>query len=120
MAADGIVFDMSSARGFYGPGAGYNIFAGVDATYGLAHMNLEPATWKAPGSYTLDAQQKGTLGDWVKKFLGKYPVKGYLSGSGSFGTLEKINARLEQEDQERKEAEEALKSSSSSAAIKSE
>ena len=97
VSADGIVFDMSSARQFYGPGTSYSIFAGVDATYGLACMNLDPETWKAPGTYKLDATQQNTLKDWVNKFLGKYGVKGYLVGHGAYGSLDALNKRLAEE-----------------------
>ena len=75
---------MASAPGgpeFYGPGKGYSVFAGRDATFGLATMNLVPDTWPAPGAapaYT--PTQLETLANWATKFAGKYQVKGWLAG----------------------------------------
>ena len=44
IAAAGIVFEMTSEPGFYGPGAGYGLFAGHDATVNLARTSLKPET----------------------------------------------------------------------------
>ena len=80
VSVDGIVYDFSShptGPAFYGPGGGYSVFAGRDATFGLATMNLEPATWPATVEFT-DAQ-KDTLAQWVLKFNEKYTIRGCCS-----------------------------------------
>ena len=40
LGCNGLVFDVSNARGFYGPGAAYGVFAGRDASRGLARMEI--------------------------------------------------------------------------------
>jgi predicted heme/steroid binding protein len=40
VAIKGKVFDVSPKREMYGPGAGYNIFAGKDASKGLGSYGL--------------------------------------------------------------------------------
>ncbi len=40
MAIKGKVFDVSGKRDMYGPGAGYNVFAGKDASRGLGKLDL--------------------------------------------------------------------------------
>eukprot|EP00041_Stephanoeca_diplocostata_P010704 m.170343 g.170343 ORF g.170343 m.170343 type:complete len:83 (-) comp18263_c0_seq13:597-845(-) len=40
IAVGGIVFDVSSRPDFYGPGSAYGVFAGGDASRGLATMSL--------------------------------------------------------------------------------
>lgn len=82
VAADGIVFNMSSHEGgpaFYGPGGGYNGFAGRDSTVGLATMETDPAKWTKKSISELSFSEKDTLSDWVQRFSLKYDVVGYLN-----------------------------------------
>jgi len=73
----GTVFDVSSRKDMYGPGGGYNIFAGKDASYSLAKMTLAPEdTNKFDCSLTEDEQN--TLNKWIETYREKYPVVGKL------------------------------------------
>lgn len=49
----------------YGKGAGYNIFAGKDASRGLGKSSLKPEDAVADYS-TLDESEMGVLEDWLK------------------------------------------------------
>jgi len=96
IALDGIVFDVTShpsGRDFYGPGCGYNIFAGKDATIGLSTMQLDPAKWDVPLA-SLTPAQRETLAQWVGKFMAKYEVRGCLRGTGAHGTLPLLREKL--------------------------
>ena len=82
VCADGIVFDMSSHEtgpAFYGPGGGYAVFAGRDASIGLATMETDPAKWLLRSVAELSAAQRDTLADWVQRFRLKYAVVGYCN-----------------------------------------
>jgi len=86
LALDGVVYDMAShptGPDFYGPGKGYSVFAGRDATFGLATMSLNPAEWPAGGAAAaaLTPSQLETVASWAAKFNSKYEVKGWLAGS---------------------------------------
>jgi len=48
LGMNGDVFDVSAGRRFYGPDAGYKIFAGVDATRSLSLGSLDPADAAPP------------------------------------------------------------------------
>eukprot|EP00252_Welwitschia_mirabilis_P002851 TRINITY_DN1286_c0_g1_i1.p1 TRINITY_DN1286_c0_g1~~TRINITY_DN1286_c0_g1_i1.p1 ORF type:complete len:103 (-),score=14.16 TRINITY_DN1286_c0_g1_i1:197-505(-) len=77
VAIKGRVFDVSSAKNFYGPGGSYGIFAGRDATRALAKMskNEEDICGSLDG---LSEKEMSTLNDWEKKFEAKYPAVGTL------------------------------------------
>jgi membrane-associated progesterone receptor component len=82
VAADGVVFNMSSHEGgpgFYGPGGGYSGFAGRDATIGLATMETDPAKWLKATVGELSYAERDTLADWVQRFSAKYDIVGYLN-----------------------------------------
>ena len=71
------VFDVSSAKGFYGPESGYHLFTGRHATYGWATTCLDPE--KQDGDYSnLSSSQKDTQQQWYEKYSSKYPVDGVL------------------------------------------
>ncbi|KAL3138698.1 hypothetical protein ABBQ32_006452 [Trebouxia sp. C0010 RCD-2024] len=69
------VYDVTEGRDFYGPGAGYHIFAGKEVSRALAKMSLvdEDCNDKLED---LTKHQLDTLGDWESKFQEKYKVVG--------------------------------------------
>jgi membrane-associated progesterone receptor component len=72
------IFDVSSAKVFYGPGGSYAVFAGKDASRALAKMSTkaEDAIGSLEG---LTEKELKVLDDWEKKFENKYPVVGSLA-----------------------------------------
>ena len=79
VAISGKVYDVTKrGKSFYGPGGGYHVFAGRDASRGLAKMSLEAEDVDNPHVDDLTLGEIDTLGDWARKFEAKYPVVGHL------------------------------------------
>jgi membrane-associated progesterone receptor component len=82
VGCNGKVFDVSFG-GFdmYKPGAGYNRFAGIDASRALAKMSFEPSDVGSRDCSDLTPEQVKVLEDWADKFEHKkmYPVVGTLA-----------------------------------------
>ncbi|XP_010929184.1 probable steroid-binding protein 3 [Elaeis guineensis] len=78
VAIRGTVYDVTSGKGFYGPGGSYAVFAGREASRALAKMskNEEDVCGNLDG---LSDKEIGVLQDWEKKFQAKYPVVGRLA-----------------------------------------
>jgi membrane-associated progesterone receptor component len=75
------VFDMSfGGIEFYGPGCGYNRFAGKDVSRALAKMSFETEDMANTDVSDLEAKQIKVLLDWIKTFEGRkgYPIVGRL------------------------------------------
>ncbi|CAO3573808.1 unnamed protein product [Mortierella alpina] len=75
VAIKGKVFDVSTKKEMYGPGAGYHCFAGKDASKALGKSSLKPEDCIADYS-GLDEKEMKTLDDWVVFFEKRYPVVG--------------------------------------------
>lgn len=77
----GLVYDVSYG-GFdmYCEGSGYHVFAGRDASRGLAKMSLSPEDCSSSDLSDLTPAQLKTLDEWVAKFANvrKYPVVGSI------------------------------------------
>ncbi|RPB27911.1 putative progesterone binding protein [Terfezia boudieri ATCC MYA-4762] len=75
IAIKGTVFDVSRNRASYGPGGAYHVFAGKDASRGLAKSSVKPedavAEW-----IDLDEKEKGVLNDWYTFFSKRYNIIG--------------------------------------------
>ncbi|KAK6538784.1 hypothetical protein TWF694_010352 [Orbilia ellipsospora] len=83
LAVKGTVFDVSAGKMFYGPGAPYNIFAGRDASRGLAKGALEddlltPIDKPLDTLEDLTPEEREVLQGWFDQFEGKYLVVGEL------------------------------------------
>ncbi|WOL08618.1 putative steroid-binding protein 3 [Canna indica] len=78
VAVRGAIYDVSSGKGFYGPGGPYAIFAGREASRALAKMSKEEED-VCGNLGGLSDKELGVLADWEKKFQAKYPIVGRLA-----------------------------------------
>ncbi|CAG8555557.1 8572_t:CDS:2 [Ambispora leptoticha] len=75
--SEGTIFDVSSKRDTYGPGASYHIFAGKDASRALGKTSLKPEDAVADIS-TLNDEQLKVLDQWYDFFKKRYNIVGRL------------------------------------------
>jgi membrane-associated progesterone receptor component len=59
----GTVFDVTRKVDVYGPGKGYNVFAGKDGSKGLGMSSLKPED-AVPDYRELTPENRKTLDDW--------------------------------------------------------
>lgn len=87
------VYDVSQKRDFYGPGEGYHVFAGRDASRALAKMSFEKHDLDSDDLSDLSFMEKETLNDWVTKFAvyNSYPNVGRVLRRRDL-TLEQLQA----------------------------
>jgi len=62
-----------------GPGGGYAVLAGKDASRALGKMDLSADAVSNPRVDDLTAKEKETLDSWFARMNAKYPVVGTLS-----------------------------------------
>ncbi|WFD32382.1 hypothetical protein MSPP1_003427 [Malassezia sp. CBS 17886] len=70
VAVKGIVFDVTPKRDMYGPGCGYNVFAGKDASRALGMSSLKEEDAVSDYS-TLTESQLKVLDDWRYNIVGR-------------------------------------------------
>jgi membrane-associated progesterone receptor component len=75
LALDGVIYDVSESRNFYGPGGPYAVFAGRECARALCMMKIDEDHCTDDVAGATEAQLK-TLADWKKKFETKYKVVG--------------------------------------------
>ena len=75
VAIKGTVFDVTRNAAAYGPGRDYHIFAGKDASRGLATSSLDPVN-AVPEYEDLPEKQQKILSDWFKFFTLRYNIIG--------------------------------------------
>lgn len=81
LALNGIVFDVSEGRNFYGPGGPYELFAGHECGVALAKMSFDTEYLDDMASIpNLKHGERVELDNWIEKFTHYrcYPVMGRL------------------------------------------
>ena len=82
-ACDGVVFDATLGKDFYGVGGPYAALNGRDATRALATMKINVSDAdEALGARGLTEEELKTLGEWRAKFESKYPRLGTFERRG--------------------------------------
>ncbi|KAJ8143844.1 hypothetical protein OXX80_001505 [Metschnikowia pulcherrima] len=87
IAIQGVVFDVTNGKAFYGPGGPYENFAGRDASRGLALNSFDPAVLTDLSEpidtlTDLSSEEKESLDNWKSHFENKYKVVGSLHNPG--------------------------------------
>ncbi|ORY92637.1 cytochrome b5 [Leucosporidium creatinivorum] len=78
VAIKGDIFDVSAKKEMYGPGCGYHVFTGKDASAALGKSSLKPEDAHADYS-KLDESELKVLDDWYKYFAKRYNIVGKVA-----------------------------------------
>lgn len=82
IAVNGKVFDVTKGKAFYGPGGPYSIFAGRDASRGLATFSLENSNDEYDDLSDLKPHEMDSVLEWEMQFKEKYDYVGLLLKPG--------------------------------------
>jgi len=89
VAADGLVFDVTSAKNLYGPDGDYAVMAGRDASRMLARGVLQMKdTIKDDDDTPLSLPQRAALKAWIKALESKYKVVACLENRADFDLIQ--------------------------------
>ncbi|CAH1776347.1 unnamed protein product [Owenia fusiformis] len=88
MSVNGKVFDVTRGKRFYGPGGPYGVFAGRDASRGLATFSLNEQTIQDEYDdlSDLNSTQMESVREWEEQFMEKYDYVGKLLRPGESPT----------------------------------
>ena len=78
LCVDGVVFDVTKGREYYGPGGGYSMFAGNDITYNLAINSLKKEDLNT-FQFDLTPKQVKALKKWKEFYTKTYTKVGRLN-----------------------------------------
>ncbi|XP_047370393.1 membrane-associated progesterone receptor component 1-like [Vespa velutina] len=104
VALNGSVYDVTRGATFYGPGAPYAVFAGRDASRGLATFTLEPIKDEYDDLSDLDSEQMSSMKEWELQFKERYDYVGKLLKPGE----EPTNYSDEEDEGSQQETENKL------------
>lgn len=78
------VIDVTRGRHLYGPGGPYDLYAGRDASRGLATFSVDANVVRETYDdlSDLSPSEKDALGEWESQLVGKYDVVGRLLAPG--------------------------------------
>ncbi|KAF2880943.1 hypothetical protein ILUMI_25224 [Ignelater luminosus] len=82
VAVNGNVYDVTKGKRFYGPDGPYSVFAGCDASRGLATHSVECKTDGYDDLSDLNSMEMESLREWETLFIGKYEYVGRLLRPG--------------------------------------
>lgn len=82
VAVNNKVFDVSRGKRYYGPGGPYAVFAGRDASRGLATFSLDVPTDKYDDLSDLQPSEMESVLEWEMQFNEKYDYVGKLLKPG--------------------------------------
>ncbi|KAM7443854.1 Membrane-associated progesterone receptor component 2 [Porites harrisoni] len=94
------VFDVTRGKDFYGPGGPYSVFAGHDASRGLATFDVGPDAVKTEHDdlSDLNSMQLDSLHEWETQFMEKYDMVGRLLKPGEKHQQYYDESETEEED----------------------
>ncbi|XP_013138647.1 PREDICTED: membrane-associated progesterone receptor component 1-like [Papilio polytes] len=82
LAVNGVIFDVTRGKRFYGPGGPYSAFAGKDATRGLATGSVSADDKEWDDVSDLNADEISSAKEWEEQFREKYDIVGRLLKPG--------------------------------------
>ncbi|XP_049885383.1 membrane-associated progesterone receptor component 1-like [Pectinophora gossypiella] len=87
LAVNGIIFDVTRGKRFYGPGGPYAAFAGRDATRGLATAQVAGSDQEYDDLSDLTPDEVASAKEWEDQFREKYDIVGKLLRPGEVPTV---------------------------------
>ncbi|XP_075972646.1 membrane-associated progesterone receptor component 1-like [Anticarsia gemmatalis] len=102
LAVNGIIFDVTAGKRFYGPGGPYAAFAGRDATRGLATGQVAGSETDYDDCSDLGPEEIEAAKEWEEQFKGKYDIVGRLLKPGETPTNYEEEEKAEEKPEEKK------------------
>ena len=86
IAVNGSVYDVTKGSAFYGPDGPYGVFAGRDASRGLATFEIVPGKDEYDDLSDLDVTEMNSVREWEESFKERYDYVGKLLKPGESPT----------------------------------